>query len=342
MGVQARIVLFAPDESSARDGASAAFARIAALEQVMSDYRPDSELSVLAATPPFVTRRVSADLYDVLAISEEVSLATGGAFDVTIGPVVKLWREARKSGIPPDQPTLAGAWNAVGFTDLLIDRRTHTLALGLPGMSLDLGGIGKGYAAQQASDLLRTLGYPRHLVALAGDIVVGDAPLDPLTGEPARAWTIDIQTGADPHAGAPEHARKLLLTNAAISTSGDSTQSFELDGVRYSHIIDPRPARSLAHAPTLSDQASIGRRGVTIVASRGEHADALGTAFTIVGPEWLSREQGEHRIGSVLRRFNAHAAVIEWRDDDHTQAEGPPPPFHSRTIDPRATLIWSE
>lgn len=340
MGVQARIILYAQSEPAARDAAAAAFDRIAALEQVMSDYRPDSELSQLTQNPPQQLLRLTADLYEVLAISEEVSLATAGAFDITIGPVVKLWREARRTGIAPDQPALDAAWAAVGFTYLNLDRFTHTATLAVPGMSLDLGGIGKGYAAQRAADLLRENGIERHLVALAGDIVVGDPPLDSQTGEPSPGWRIDIHTGLgegpNPHEHPPERA--LLLSNAAVSTSGDSEQFFELGGVRYAHIIDARPARSHTHTPTLSDQAFTSRRAVTVIASRGEHADALGTAIAIIGPEWLETDQGVHRIASVLRRFSAHAAIIEWRDAPGTGDAVP----HAHTVDPESNIRWAK
>lgn len=341
MGVQARIILYAERESVAREAAAAAFDRIAALEQVMSDYRPDSELSLLTRNPPLVVVPLSPDLYDVLAISEEVSLATAGAFDVTIGPIVRLWREARRTGIPPDQPALDAAWAAVGFTFLMLDRFTHTATLAVPGMSLDLGGIGKGYAAQQASDLLREKGIERHLVALAGDIVVGQPPLDSQTGEPSPGWRIDIHTGLGDGTkpDEPPPQRTLLLNDAAVSTSGDAEQFFELGGVRYAHIIDARPARSHTHAPTLSDQAFTSRRAVTVIASRGEHADALGTALAIIGPEWFQTDQGEHRIASVLRRFNAHAAIIEWHDDAADTTGGK---AHAHTVDPRNHIRWAE
>lgn len=341
MGVQARIVVYAPTESVAREGAAAAFDRIAALEQVMSDYRPDSELSLLTRNPPLIVMPLSPDLYNVLAISEEVSLATAGAFDVTIGPIVRLWREARRTGVPPDQPALEAAWAAVGFTFLMLDRFTHTATLAAPGMSLDLGGIGKGYAAQQASDLLRQQGLDRHLVALAGDIVVGNAPMDSQTGEPSPGWRINIHTGLgeDDKPDETPKQRTLLLSDAAVSTSGDAEQFFELNGARYAHIIDPRPARSHTHTPTLADQAFTSRRGATVIAARGEHADALGTALTIIGPEWLETDQGTHRIASVLKRFKAHAAIIEWRDDSHTSANDAP---RRHIVDPARHIRWAE
>lgn len=336
MGVQARIVLYAESPAAARDAAAAAFDRIAALEQVMSDYRPDSELSRLTQNDPQVVVPLSPDLYSVLAIAEEVSLATAASFDVTIGPVVKLWREARRTGLTPDQPSLDAAWAAVGFTYLMLDRSTHTATLAVPNMSLDLGGIGKGFAAQHASDLLRERGINRHLVSLAGDIVVGQPPLDSQSNEPLPGWRIDIHTGLDDK---PAERAALLLSNAAVSTSGDAEQFFELEGVRYAHIIDARPSRSHTQTPTLADQAFTSRRAVTVIAARGEHADALGTALAIIGPEWLQTDQGTHRIASVLRRFNARAAIIEWRDNPTADADPAP---HRHVVDPEHSIRWAD
>lgn len=310
MGVASRVVLYARDAREARDAAAAAFERIAALERVMSDYQPDSEVSRLTVHPRGESFAMSEDLCTVLAASEEVSLATGGAFDVTIGPVVKLWREARRSGVAPDEAALAGAWERVGFTDLMIDRATRRVTLTGTGMEIDLGAIGKGYAAQQAVDLMKERGFTRCLVALAGDIAVGESPLDARTGRPTDGWRIDVRTGVESGEGT-EGARTLLLSNAAVSTSGDSEQFFEIDGMRYAHIIDGRLARR-ASALTLADQAFGYRRGVTVVSDRGDWADALGTALAIVGPEWLTREGGEARVRSLLKRFGNGWALIEW------------------------------
>lgn len=314
MGVACRVVLYAQDAERARAGAAAAFDRIAALEQVMSDYRDDSEASVLTREGVGRSVAVSEDLYAVLAASEEVSLATGGAFDVTIGPVVKLWREARRTGVAPTEEHLKGAWDLVGFTSVLVDRGApagaRRVALDDAGMMLDFGAIGKGYAAQRAVDLLKERGFERCMVAIAGDIVVGDAPVD----EDERAtegWKIQIQTGIG---GDRAEARTLVLRNAAVSTSGDSEQFFEIGGVRYAHIIDGRVARRAA-GPTLEDQAFAYRRGVTVVSDRGEWADALSTALAILGPELM--ESGEEaRVRSLLRRFGNAWALVEWESGE--------------------------
>jgi thiamine biosynthesis lipoprotein len=316
MGVACRVVLYAEDGARARAGAAEAFDRIAALEQVMSDYREDSEASVLTREGVGKFVPVSDDLYGVLAAAEEVSLATDGAFDVTISPVVKLWREARRTGVAPTDEEVRQAWDHVGFTRVLVDRQSvwgeRRVAIGREGIWLDFGGIGKGYAAHKAVDLLKERGFPRCMVALAGDIVVGEAPVDEATQDELPGWRIDVRTGLEPDdAAAP--ARTLVLTNAGVSTSGDSVQFFEIGGVRYAHIIDGRLSRR-PMPPTLEDQAFGFRRGATVVSDRGEWADALGTALAILGPEWL--EAGEEaRLRSLLERFGNAWALVEWDGD---------------------------
>ncbi len=332
MGVQTRVVLYAEDERTARDAAASAFDRIAALEQVMSDYRPDSELSLLGGHEGGDRLPVSAELFEILAMGGQVSEASEGAFDVTIGPVVKVWREARRTKTLPAQEAIDAAWSGVGYTNLRLDRFWQTAKFTASGMELDLGGIGKGFAAQRASDVLRAAGHTRHLVALAGDIVVGDPPPG------AEAWRIDVQTGLD----TPDTKRRrtLLLANAAVSTSGDAAQFFEIDGVRYAHIIDARSARVLDHAPTMADQAFTSRRGATVIAARGEYADAIGTALAIVGPEWLEKQGGVERIEAMLARFDARAAIVEWRAAPSDGVADPP--LRARTIDPAGSIRWAE
>lgn len=268
MGVPARIVLHAPDRAQAEAAAAAAFSRISDLEQVLSDYRPDSEASRLTAAPVGQPIRISPDLLAVLQACERLSRATGGAFDATIGPATRAWRQARDARRLPDAAALAAIRDRIDWQAIRLDPAASTATLLRPNLALDFGGIGKGWAAQIAVDLLRSRGggCERCLVALAGDIVLGDPPPD------QPGWRIDIPT-------LDAHPRVLTLANAAVSSSGDTSQFIELAdsrGVphRYSHIVDPRTGLGLST-----------QRTVTLIASRGEWADALATAAFILGPE---------------------------------------------------------
>ena len=261
MGVEARIVLYASDSSHAVTAARAAFRRIGELDAVMSDYRDDSELMRLVSRPALSSVRVSDPLWRVLVAARELSRQTDGAFDVTSGPVVRLWREARRNQNYPDEQALTGARELTGWNKLKLDSPTRSVILEKPGMLLDLGGIGKGFAADEALAVLRRHGAGRALVELGGDIVVGDPPPD------RNGWEIRLQDAA----GAPPVVE---LVDAAISTSGDAVQFVELDGVRYSHVVDPRTGVALR------DQFA-----VTVIAPTGLLSDPLATALGVLGPE---------------------------------------------------------
>jgi thiamine biosynthesis lipoprotein len=261
MGTLARLVIHAPSRSAAERGARAAFERIAELESRLSDYRADSEVSQLARGAGGPARGVSPDLLAVLLRSQELARRSDGAFDVTVGPLSLLWRAARRRGELPSQSDLEAARARVGHESLLVDASARSCRLERPGMRLDLGGIAKGHAADEALAVLRKRGLPIALVTLGGDVVAGEAP-------PGKAgWSVAIRTpGLEP---AP-----IVLRDAAVSTSGDAEQWLEAEGVRYSHVLDPRTGRALA-----------GRRSVTVVARQGSEADALATALSVLGAE---------------------------------------------------------
>ena len=265
MGVEARLVLYSPDEPTARAAASAAFTRINALDLILSDYNPDSEsmrLCAAAASPSFTP--VSSELAYCVRTALDLSRASNGAFDITVGPLTHLWRAARRSQSHPDPAALAAARLLVN--DRTIDLRTSSdnqtlIRLNQPGTLLDFGGIAKGYAADEALATLRARGITRALAALAGDIALGDPPPGKLGWDIAIDW--------ENHPDIPR--RTLTLSNCGISTSGDSQQFIILGGVRYSHILDPRTGSPLAD-----------HRAVTLVAPSAILSDALATTLCIL------------------------------------------------------------
>jgi thiamine biosynthesis lipoprotein len=264
MGLPVRIVLYAHDRDRARDAARQAFERIATLDRMMSDYRPDSELRQLEARAgePVV---VSRDLFTVIERAVLISRATAGAFDPTVAPLVAIWREARRSGRLPDADDLERGRTLIGCNRLALDASRSSIHLTQRGMRLDLGGIAKGYILQEALATLRLAGVTRALLESGGDIVVGDAP-------PGRdGWTIDV-SGADPDF----RDAASRLTNSALSTSGATTQYVEIDGVRYSHVIDPRTGLGVTDGMTAH-----------VIAQDAATADALATALTVVGRQGL-------------------------------------------------------
>jgi FAD:protein FMN transferase len=265
MGTRFQISLYAANEDQGQRGARAAFQRIADLDQKMTDYRSTSELMQLCARAGGPPVSVSDDLFFVLSKAQQVSEISGGAFDVTVGPVVRLWRLSRRTGLLPDPDKLARARALVGYQNVRLDADKHTVQLLKAGMQLDLGGIAKGHAADAALEVLRKQGVTRALVAAGGDIAVSGPPPD------AAGWTIGIAPLLDPNR---RPKRLLLLHDAAVSTSGDAEQHVEIGGKRYSHIIDPR-----------TGMAVVGRQSVTVVAPNGITADSMTKIVCVLGPE---------------------------------------------------------
>jgi len=262
MGVPVRMVVHASSEGVAARAARAAFARIAELDDKMSDYRPQSEVRMLSQRPGD-WQTVSPDLFAVLVRAEEVSRNSGGAFDVTLGPLVQLWRETRKTRQLPDPDVLSRARSRSGAPMFEVDIEHSAVRLWVPNMRLDLGGIAKGYILQEALNTLRANGVRAALLEAGGDVVVGDPP-------PGQSgWSVFVAGG-----DTATLRRAKALSNVAVATSGGSEQFVEIGGVRYSHIIDPRTGLGVS-----------GRHIVTVIADDGALADAAATALSVLGPE---------------------------------------------------------
>jgi len=232
----------------------------------------------------------------VLERSQALAKRTDGAFDVTVGPVVNLWRKARRAKQLPRADRLAEARAVVGWRKLELDPRARTAKLLVPDMRLDLGAIAKGYAVDEALKVLRARGVTRALVAGGGDMAVGDAP----PGTPG--WRIEVAaldvTNAPP-------ARFVILRNRALATSGDVFQHVELDGVRYSHIVDPRTGMGL------TDHSL-----VTVIAPDCTTADSLATAVSVLGPAKGLKliEQTPQVAAHIVRRPGTVIEVYESRN----------------------------
>jgi thiamine biosynthesis lipoprotein len=256
MGVRVRIVVYAQSEREALGACTAAFRRFAELDDSMSDYRPASELMRLCARAGGAPIEVSEDLWIVLGRALALARESGGAFDPTAGACVRLWREARRTGRLPEPAEIDAVLAVSGWRSVRMDPERRTVALATPGMQLDLGGIAKGYAVDQALAALRGHGIERALVEAGGEI----GALAPPPGE--RGWRVALDGGTT-----------FLLANAALSTSGDAEQHFVAGGQRFSHVVDPRTGWALR------DSAQ-----VTVLARDGLTADGLSTAASVLGP----------------------------------------------------------
>ena len=260
MGVECRIVLYARDVATAKRACTAAFDRIAQLDAIMSDYRPDSELMQLCAKAHEAPVKVSEDLFVVLKTALEIAKASGGAFDITVGPFVALWRRARQTKQLPTEAELVAAKEKVGWQKVQLDLKERTVRLLVAGMRLDLGGIAKGYAGDCALAVLRRFGITQAMVEFGGDIVLGDPP------PKRKGWRIALPDAM----GKPQ--KVLELKKCAVSTSGATEQFVEINGQRYAHIVDPRTGLGLTKQVL-----------VTVIAKKGILSDPLATALCVLG-----------------------------------------------------------
>jgi thiamine biosynthesis lipoprotein len=272
MGTLFRFVIYVSpsDKASASSRATAAakdgFSRVKKLNDTMSDYDPASELMQLCqkfskeVVDPVA---VSSELFFVLQKASELSKASDGAFDVTVGPIVKLWRISRRTQRLPKPDELKDALAKVGWDKVQLDAKARTVKLLTPGMQLDLGGIAKGYAADEVMEIFKSHDIRHALIAAGGDITVSNSP--PGTD----GWKVEIA----PLPGSKEK-RILKLKNASVSTSGDAENFVLIDGVRYSHIVDPKTGLGLT-----------GYRSVTVIAPNGITADSTTKAAMLLPPE---------------------------------------------------------
>jgi len=269
MGTFAHIVTVAADSSTAENCVEAAFEQLESVDNLMSDYKVDSELSRVNQRAYQSPVKVSEPLFEVLQQSLALSRETDGAFDITVGPLVDLFGSGEKSRAAPTEEQIAQARLKTGFQKLKLDEQNRTVKFAVEGMRLDLGGIAKGYAIDRAVEAMQKGGAIGGMVDVGGDIRCFGAP-----PRGKNKWLIGLQ---DPGETGEEiiGAQPLLvlkLTNAAIATSGDYRRFTLIEGNKYSHIIDTRTGYS-----------SEGLASVTIITKKAIDADALATAVSVMG-----------------------------------------------------------
>jgi thiamine biosynthesis lipoprotein len=260
MGSPFKLVFYASNDSIAHLAAEKAFHRVEVLNEIMSDYRDGSEINRLSATSgsgKWVS--VSQELFDILAVSKDISLKTDGVFDVTLGPVVQMWRHATRKSIFPTRQEIDLALSKTGIKKMELDPAEKKVCLKQKGMRLDIGGLGKGFAAEEAIKILQGYGISSAMMDAGGKIVLTNPPPG------SKGWQINISNGND-------SLKTLSLSNVSLATSGPTYRFMEYNGVRYSHIVDPKTGIGLLfHVRT------------TVVAPDGAVSDALATAFSVAG-----------------------------------------------------------
>jgi thiamine biosynthesis lipoprotein len=261
MGTVVRLVFYTEQKSRAIKLARDCFQRVKKLDAVFSDYRPDSEVTQLCQKPVGVAHRVSSDLFTVISHAQLISTKSEGAFDITLGKQTQEWRkDSQKGAITPNKRSPQNV-QSTGYLDLAINDDQRTITLRKP-LKIDLGGIAKGYIADQLMLILKKAGINHAAVVIGGETVLADAP----PGK--KGWRIGIENSKHQVLGT------LVLTNTALSTSGDSYQFFEVEGQRHSHLIDPATKKS-----------KLNRLNVTTIAKTAMQADAWATALRILSTD---------------------------------------------------------
>ena len=262
MGTSVEITLMGENEEMAQKAAFQAFQEIKRIEHLMSPWVESSDVTRINRSAGNERVRVSSETAEVIKRAQEISKLSEGGFDITVGPLVQLWRKARERGVPPEMEDVKETLNSVNFRNL----KTHyggKVFLKKKEMAIDLGGIAKGYAVDRAFGLLKSLGYRNLVVNAGGDLRVGES-------KPEGPWSIGIQHPRNPE----KIIARISLSDTAMATSGDYEKFFIHQGKRYHHILHPKngfPAE--------------GCQSVTVLHKEATTADALASAIFVFGPK---------------------------------------------------------
>jgi thiamine biosynthesis lipoprotein len=263
MGTEVDITVVSADEKKAYTAIEAAFAEIRRIEELMSTYIPESQISKINSAAGKKAVKVDEELIRLIKRAIEYAEMTEGGFNIAVGPLIKLWKVAEGGNIPGSEE-IKRAKEIINYKDIVVEEKKSAVYLRKKGMAIDLGGIAKGYASDRAEIVLKKNGIISGIVAVAGDINAFGKKAD------GNKWRIGIQ-----------HPRKkdaflgiFELEDEAVSTSGDYERFFIKDGKRYHHIIDTKTG-----VPAGKCQS------VTIVAKEATATDALSTGIFVMGPE---------------------------------------------------------
>lgn len=276
------IVIDERDRSELVDIANLALDEIERLGVELSCFNPTSDISLLNAEAAHRSVMVGPDLFKILWTAKRVWSETGGAFDVTAGPLIDLWRAAERTGNPPDQVAIDRALCSVGMGNVLLDENTHSVRFLADGLEINLGAIGKGYAVRQAASILREYDVETALISGGGSTIQGFGP-----GPDGDGWHVGIRHPRK----LDERVAELVLRDQAMSTSGGPAQRDRHVEETFEHIVDPVTGMSAE-----SEAAS-----VTVITDDAVMSDALATAFYLRGRAFADRYCSEHaRIRTIF------------------------------------------
>lgn len=272
MGTTFSVVIHGRDRARLERAGRAALDEAQRLDRLLSNYRPDSEWSEVNRSAAERPVRVSRELFELVAASVGYSRLSDGAFDLTVGPLMRVWGFFKGEGTLPDRADVAAALPRVGFRHVRLDRRHMTIRFDVPGLELDPGGIGKGYAVDRMVAVLKGYGISCALVSAGGSSIYGlGAPPDAPQG-----WPITIRSPTNPR----ETAARVTLRNMSLSTSGSYEKFFRANGRLYAHIMDPRTGAPAEGAVLVS-----------VVAPATIESEVWTKPYFINGREWTATHQ---------------------------------------------------
>ena len=265
MWTKFEIVAYGPDRARLAEAAEAAFEEIDRLDRQMSNYSATSELTYINHNAAREDIVVEKELFDLLKLSIDYSRSTGGAFDITVGPLMKAWGFFDSRGRVPEADELRSVMERVGFKHVALNESTHTIRFDRQGAELDLGGIAKGYAVDKAAEILRASGVTRAF------ITAGSSSICAIGAPPGQtSWRVQVS-------GPLDRSLKLdavEIKDLSISTSACREKTFESAGKTYCHIMDPRIGRPIE-----------GLISATIITQQGVEAEAYSKALMVMGVE---------------------------------------------------------
>ena len=293
MGTRCYVELWADEPAKGNDAIDAVMAELRRIDSLMSHYKPESQLSQINQYANERPVQVDKELFDLIRLSTHYSQITEGAFDITYASVGYLYNYPQH--IHPTEAQIRQALPAVNWRNMLLDEEHHTVRFEHPGMRIDLGGIGKGYAVDRGIDVLKARGIARALVTAGGDSrIIGDRM--------GRPWLVAIRHPDNPS----KVVTRIPLSDSAVSTSGDYERYFDEDGVRYHHIIDPRTGHSASKV-----------RSATILAPTATQTDGMSKTAFVLGAE---------KALEIINRMPEYDAVFVLPDGRVLYSNGLRPP----------------
>jgi len=291
MGSAFNLIIVSADSNKANHLARKSYELVDSLNHIFSNYDSSSELSKINASAGLLPYKMSTAMLDLVQKSQYAYIQSKGAYDISIGPLSSLWRNARKAKLFPEASTVLATKKLVGLNQVKINKRLGTIFLPNANMQLDFGGIAKGYIAQWVINFLKANGIQQALVDAGGDIVMSGAPLN------QQGWLIGVNL---PETTDDLLNKKLQLSNCSVATSGDVYQFIEYKGVKYSHIINP-----------LTGYGVTNLRNVTIVAKTGATADWLATACSILPIKEAKQLAISHQAALLITTLKNGKLVFE-------------------------------